>query len=702
MYLKELQIINYKNLKSCKFFFNKGTNTIIGENDSGKSNAMTALRILLDDSFYFSPKTLMESDFSKSLGNWKGHWIIISAIFDEFSGEDLTNEVCSEIIGNAEVNQIVKADIRSGNSTYGCVTLFIRPSAAKRNDLAKASPADFDKVRESITIADYEFYYTCRSNTDFTIEKNYRSIVGDLENKQYVTTDDSSIIGVQYQIQRLLFHISVVFIDALRDVSSELKKYNNPIRRIFDAIRSSIDQSSIDDIKQRIADLNRTIASIDPVSNIGLKLNEKLNEIIGLVYSPDITLNSRMKEDINSLAKFLTIVPEGDGGIELLGLGHLNILYIALKMIEFDISKEREILNIMIIEEPEAHIHTHIQKTLFDSLKASQDYTQVLMTSHSVHLSEISKISDMNVLKTKNNLTTVMRPANMLDDFGQQYLNLNNLRLTQCLERYLDAKRSVLLFSKGVILVEGDAEEILIPEMVRKAFGVSLDELGIGLINISGIAFEYVASIFDEKRLQRYCAIITDGDNAITEKDMRAEKLGENRAIKLDKMYGNNPWVKTFFAPHTFEVEFAECTSNRQWIISILQKSYVDENVLKEKVDKLNGTFDERADSVKILATREKKGWYATQLAAMIDKTVSIPDYILEAISFASTETINQKILEKIFSHRCSDSCEDTSFIGVTNNTEQPITDLSTFIEKYPNDMFSKLYIYKYRGKNDY
>jgi len=47
MYLKYLQIVNYKNLKNVRFEFAKGTNTIVGENDAGKSNAMTALRILL-------------------------------------------------------------------------------------------------------------------------------------------------------------------------------------------------------------------------------------------------------------------------------------------------------------------------------------------------------------------------------------------------------------------------------------------------------------------------------------------------------------------------------------------------------------------------------------------------------------------------------------------------------------------------------
>ena len=51
MYLKYVQIVNFKNLKNVRFEFSKGANTIIGENDSGKSNALTAIRILLDDNY---------------------------------------------------------------------------------------------------------------------------------------------------------------------------------------------------------------------------------------------------------------------------------------------------------------------------------------------------------------------------------------------------------------------------------------------------------------------------------------------------------------------------------------------------------------------------------------------------------------------------------------------------------------------------
>lgn len=97
MFLKYLQIVNYKNLRSTRFSFVEGVNTVIGENDSGKSNAMTALRILLDDTYYYNTKRLKENDFSDSLGNWKGHWIILSAVFGKITSEDKKHRFVLEL-----------------------------------------------------------------------------------------------------------------------------------------------------------------------------------------------------------------------------------------------------------------------------------------------------------------------------------------------------------------------------------------------------------------------------------------------------------------------------------------------------------------------------------------------------------------------------------------------------------------------------
>ena len=56
----------------------------------------------------------------------------------------------------------------------------------------------------------------------------------------------------------------------------------------------------------------------------------------------------------------MTISPSNQTDIDLLGLGHLNILYIAMKLVEFEVNRNRELLNIMIIEEPEAVSYTHL------------------------------------------------------------------------------------------------------------------------------------------------------------------------------------------------------------------------------------------------------------------------------------------------------------------------------------------------------
>ena len=199
-------------------------------------------------------------------------------------------------------------------------------------------------------------------------------------------------------------------------------------------------------------------------------MNRKLLEMIGAIYSPEIKLESRLKEDFATLARYLTISPSNQADIDLLGLGHLNILYIAMKLVEFEVNRNRELLNIMIIEEPEAHIHTHIQKTLFNNLQVAHTYTQVVMSTHSTHLSEVSDIEKVNVMKKVDEQTSlVMKPTNGLDRFGTDVLECKGISFAKILSRYLDAKRSVLLFSKGVILVEGDGEEILIPALQKKS-----------------------------------------------------------------------------------------------------------------------------------------------------------------------------------------------------------------------------------------
>jgi predicted ATP-dependent endonuclease of OLD family len=694
-----MQIVNFKNLKQTQFRFTKGTNSIIGENDSGKSNAMEALRILLDDSYYYSSKRLKASDFSYSLGDWRGHWIIISAVFEGINEEEQKREICGEISPEEEDENFIRKYIQSTDEGYGVITLFIRPQKRIRKKLFEAEGDDFNQIRKGISITDYEFYYTSRSQLDYTDSEIYKQLVGDIEEAEVTDPeeDDASLLGSKQNIIDVQEHISVVFIDALRDVAYEMNKPKNPIRRIVESVENSIIEKDQKAIKESIKRLNETISSVEQVSDIGRKISDKLIDMVGMVYSPQLLVESELEDDIRKLSRYLSMKPSNQNDINELGLGHLNMIYMALKMVEFGFNRGRELLNIMIIEEPEAHIHKHIQKTLFDNLQLTEEYTQIITTTHSAFLSESSEISKMTIMKTKGYESSALSPIIGLNEFGKDKLKLKGFELTDCIERYLDSKRSPLLFSKAILLVEGDGEELLIPNMVKKVFGISLDELGISIINVGSTSFEYIASLFHDDRIERHCAIITDLDKQIvSDKSSHykktAENRGDNRQKKLSRLYGDNKWVETFYAESTFETEFMKY--NESYIKRIIENHYVDHKTIEKHKKNLDGTRQEKAETVMTVAQSIGKGWYAILLSNGIDYNVEIPDYIMEALVFACQEVVNIDVLLKI-----ALNVLDGYDLGVkktlveqinkSNTMESKLTALHMFELNYPDDQYS-------------
>lgn len=669
MFLSTLQIRNFRNYKAEKFLFKKGTNTIIGENDSGKTNALTALRILLDDSYYYSNKMLKETDFFNSLKNgWQGEWIIISATFDGITQEEATSEIC----GSLSINSSEYDDVESVNSIQnlisnnvegvGSLSLFIRPKKSIRKQLFNASDErdyiKLDEIRKGIRLSDYEFYYTSRSNTDFTIDENYYSLLGNLESYEVTDPgdDDEILLGSKIDMSDVYQHLSVVYVDALRDVLREMKNNRNPVKRVVESIKANISSGNIDSLKVIIQNLNQTITDIPEINNIGESLNIQLNTILGSIYSPNLLLTSSLSDDMSDLSKFLSMKADNGLELELLGLGHLNMIYLALKIVEFEACRSRELLNIMLVEEPEAHIHHHIQKTLFEGLNLKDNYTQILMTTHSVHLAESSEISRMNVLKTWNGSTNVMSPSKNLNSFAKEKLKKENLNLIQAVERFLDVKRNGLLFSKGIILVEGDAEEILIPQITKKAFGVSLDELGIGLVNIGSTAFEYIACLFHDDRIKRKCAIVTDLDKQkIPESSplykKEAERLGISRRTKHTSLFENNDWVRVFYADTTFELEFINRNIDNidDYLIPILKNTFKTEKTITAYNSALKGEDTKTRNLAMLMLAREiGKGWFSIELGQNLNEVVDIPFYVIDAIAFACQETIDITVIKKI------------------------------------------------------
>lgn len=675
MYISKVSLINYRNFVNANFNFNKGINTIIGENGSGKTNLFKAIRLLLEDASMQYAYKLNEGDFNRNLdkGLWKGHWIIISIEFDELNDEEAIQSLFIHGSGIAEDDFVKKASYN----------LFFRPKAEVRQKLSELTEGDTDglqKLLKDITVQDnYETFFTGKSTVDFTDPDVYTELVGDFENVKFPSTIDTSKFGSRIPHQLSISkEVSFTFIQALRDVVSDFhNNRTNPLLTLLKNKTGEFKEEDYKPISEMVKDLNEKIEALSDVQSIRTDIKSTIQDAVGLTYSPSsLSIKSSVPDEAEKLLQSLKLYigepgESYEGGIHELSLGGANLIFLTLKLLEFKYRKSKDTFaNFLIIEEPEAHIHNHIQKTLFDKLDYSD--TQIIYSTHSTQISEVSNVENINILAKKLNYAEVYQPANGLKP--------NNIDQIQ---RYLDAVRTNLLFAKGVILVEGDAEEILIPIMVKKVFGISLDELGISLINIRSTGFTNVAQLFHTDRIQRKCAIITDLDDAICDTTIfkdddeklkkykkrveSSKQKGLERKAILDDFENKNTFVKTFYANHTFEVDFITA-GNAPEVINIIAQVYKDRITKDLAEDDLESDdVSKYGKRVLTMAKQEGKGWFAIMLGKHITHLTIIPEYILDAMLFAK-ETYSEQIISDIIAYRIEKNIIDDTALDFTTS----------------------------------
>lgn len=680
MHLSRVAIRNYRNFSDTNFIFSKGINTIIGENGSGKTNLFRAIRLLLDDSMRRSAMKLDERDFFRGIGDWRGHWIIISLEFDEVSQDEAIQALFLHGVGNVEEGDPIE------RSTYN---LIFRPKIEIRTRLSQLEQGDTEgliTLRQSITIDEYETIITGKSSANFLCSEAYKSIVGDFENVVFPEQMNPPEIGVRVPpILSMSNEVSFTFVQALRDVVSEF--HNNRTNPLFSLLRyksSEINQEEFQPIVDQVGTLNSAIEGLSDVDEVRGDIRQTVNDTVGDAFSPKaLSIKSDLSDEaeqlFQSLKLFVAETDDGhEGAIHEMSLGGANLIYLTLKLLEFKYqTRNQPIANFLLIEEPEAHIHTHIQKSLFDKIKYPD--TQVIYSTHSSHISESSNINNVNVIGKVDGKYKAFQPA----------ANLTEPQVTS-IERYLDAVRSNLLFAKSVLLVEGDAEEILIPDLTKKVLGLSLDELGVSLVNIRSTGFENVALLFHDDRISKKCAIITDLDSPFfditiaqgdTEEEVknknsarRSAESGAARKILLDEFCENNVWVEAFYASHTLEIDLL-VSGNSEAFVSAVDDVYVDPATIQTAKQQLQS--DDIADSGKrilTMANNQGKGWFAIKMGEHFNHNSKIPDYILDAVVFAH-HSFDDEVIVKILSYRIAciegDLARNRDFVDKTHGQEQ-------------------------------
>lgn len=641
MHISKVSIRNYRNFKNATFNFKKGVNTIIGENGAGKTNFFRAIRLILDDYLYRQAYKLNEKDFNRALGDWKGHWIIISIEFQDLSPDEVIQSLFIHTSGRVA---------EEGSFETASYTLIFKPKDNVLAELSEIGAGQNDQLAEylaTLTIEDYETIFTGRSTVDFSDDDVYEAIVGDFNLVTFPSDLDHSLIGVKVPNQlSITREVSCTFIQALRDVVSEFHaNKTNPLLTLMKKVSDEIDSETVDPIIESVKILNSQIESLEQVKNVREDIKRTMLDAVGKTYAPEsMSIKSNVPEDPERMLQSLRLLIGEDedgyeGGINELSLGGANLIFLTLKLLEYQYRKRHGTLaNFLLIEEPEAHIHNHIQKTLFE--KVSFDDTQIIYSTHSTQISEVSKISTMNVLSRKSSFVEVYHPSNGL--LASEIMKI---------ERYLDAVRTNILFAKGVILVEGDAEEIVIPHLVESVFGLTIDELGISIVNIRGVGFENLAKIFGDTRIRKKCAILTDLDERPDGKETKAGTLGVGRRDKLNGIFGDNEFVDIFLADSTFEVAlaFAGNLSLFKNLVPIVYTQQATKTLSLVEID--SDVPQTVSDRILMMADYQGKGWFALEMLDFIDYKVKCPEYILKAVIFAMSENLKMN-MPNIIKHR--------------------------------------------------
>lgn len=693
MHISSLKIRNFRNFNSSEFAFKKGVNTVLGENGSGKTNALYALRLLLDDSLPRNIIKLRESDFCRNLGTWKGHWIVISVDFDDLSA----HEGC----------QTLKHDAgHMDGSNKGTLTFYYRPCLRVRQSLfnANGDKSKSESIIDNINIEDYEVLFTGRSDTNFLLNDNYKKFIGDFDNLIFPEPNDKDYKSYGVKISPLHEEVSFTFVKALRDVVSDLKNYrHSPLIALLKGLEADISDEDAESITELVAELNTNISELEEIKQVSKGIQNTLHNTVGHTFSPIIDIESSLPSELNKLLQKLSLtvgdnfVDGYSGDLSELSLGGANLIYLALKLLEYERKQDTDkAAQFLVIEEPEAHIHTHIQKTLFENHSVGK--TQVFLSTHSTHISSAAEISDMNILGLSEGVVDVYQPSLGLDP-------------DECsrIERYLNATRSTLLFAKGVILVEGDAELILIPSLIKKVLGISLDELGVSLISMDSAFFEHISKLFDKERIRKNCSIITDSDSSIValpatpsddtplQKSCRnSQKSGVQRKEKLDEYIKNNKYIEAFYAAHTFEVDFL-LEDNSIEVIQTLKSIYSQDASIQKSTALLESKeLDVYGNEVLRLANKEGKGWFAILLAEKLSSETYIPKYILNALAFSCNSQLAESILYKMCLYRLNntmpvfdDKDKPTQFFK--DNITDETACINEFLKSCPDDDLSYL-----------
>lgn len=309
------------------------------------------------------------------------------------------------------------------------------------------------------------------------------------------------------------------------------------------------------------------------VSDPRPRVSTRLRAIDGLNHSAAVNFEVDVVSDAGAVTPLL-LLPEGSNG-----LGYQNLISMIFRLMSFRDAWMRvgkaskgaeatsiEPLHLVLVEEPEAHLHAQVQqvfiKKAYEVLRRRPELgesdtlrTQLIVSTHSSHVAHETPFASLRYFRRLPAGMAAKVPVSTVVNLSQVFGA--STETERFVNRYLRAQHADLFFADAAILVEGPAERMLIPNFIRAHYKV-LHQSYVTLLEIGGSHAHRLRPLIDHLGL--LTLIVTDLDSltgtggSSVQPTLGAGQKTNNATLKtwvpalddVDDLMGATPEAKTF------------------------------------------------------------------------------------------------------------------------------------------------------------
>lgn len=586
MKIQSVHIRNYRKLKNCHIDFGEKETVLVGANNSGKTSAISAIVGFLKNTDRFTLKEFTATN-----------WALINEIGEKWLENDSVDEA---LLSSHQWDTIVPSmdvwiNVEDGEQyrVNHLIPSLSTWDGKKVGVRGQYGPKDVKKL--------YTAYKEAKTKANILESTEEWKKAGSPELYPRNLCD---FLGKGLNLKEY-FNVKYYIIDPALDPIEEDKVQETPDHELdsnpfeslirVDTILASRDfsdpggqsDSDIDTLSKQFQQYYKSCGLEDEeLTSEGLNLlggiaianktyDEKLRktfempvgELKNINYpgfqNPEIKIRSKIQ--IEEAIKHDSAVQFAIQGMEQLvlpekynGLGYQNLISIYMKLIDFrekwlrtfSDGENIEPIHIVFVEEPEAHLHAQAQQVFvrkaFEALCNNELIkehpwlnTQLVLSTHSNHIVNELDLNCMRYFRRVigDSKIPISKVVNLSSTFGK-----DEEETKQFVTRYIRLTHCDIFFSDAVILVEGPAEKILVPNFLTKA---GLDSYYISVIEINGRHAHSFRKLIEKIGIATL--IITDIDAAETKIGKDGKKHLSSVITSKGKGYKtSNPSIKNW------------------------------------------------------------------------------------------------------------------------------------------------------------